>query len=164
MAAGDVVNLAQGLVFTPNPNTSDPLIPPGSPYATFTFQVKDNGLTANGGVDTDQTPNTFTFHVTHVHHAPSGTNASIQVSPNPTARVLSVSDFGFTDNNDTPHDSLSAVIITNFTGTNGTLKLNGNNVTFGTPITLAQITGGQLIYTPNAARPRARRSTTSPSA
>jgi hypothetical protein len=36
----------------------------GTPYATFTFQVRDNGGTANGGVATDPSANTFTFNVT----------------------------------------------------------------------------------------------------
>ena len=35
----------------------------GSPYTTFTFQVRDNGGTANGGVDLDPTPNTMTINV-----------------------------------------------------------------------------------------------------
>ncbi|WP_424630070.1 DUF5801 repeats-in-toxin domain-containing protein [Bradyrhizobium sp. SYSU BS000235] len=35
----------------------------GDNYASFTFQVKDNGGTNNGGVDTDPTPNTITFDV-----------------------------------------------------------------------------------------------------
>ena len=36
----------------------------GNGYATLQFQVKDDGGTANGGVDTDPTPNTITFNVT----------------------------------------------------------------------------------------------------
>ena len=36
----------------------------GSPYSTFTFQVRDDGGTAGGGVDLDATPNTITFNVT----------------------------------------------------------------------------------------------------
>ena len=43
----------------------------GSPYATFTFQVRDSGGTLDGGVDTDQTPNIFTFNVTPVNDAPA---------------------------------------------------------------------------------------------
>ncbi|MHC5542642.1 hypothetical protein ACYOEI_30825, partial [Singulisphaera rosea] len=35
----------------------------GSPYTSFTFRVRDNGGTSNGGVDTDTTPKTFTFNV-----------------------------------------------------------------------------------------------------
>ena len=36
----------------------------GSPYASFTFQVEDNGGTANGGVNLDPSPKTITFNVT----------------------------------------------------------------------------------------------------
>ena len=36
----------------------------GSPLATFTFQVQDNGGTANGGIDTDPTVRTMTLNVT----------------------------------------------------------------------------------------------------
>ena len=35
----------------------------GSPYTSFTFQVQDNGGTANGGVALDQTPNTLNINV-----------------------------------------------------------------------------------------------------
>ena len=35
----------------------------GSGYATFTFQVQDDGGTMNGGVDLDPTPNTITVNV-----------------------------------------------------------------------------------------------------
>ncbi len=38
---------------------------------SFTFQVKDNGGTANGGVDLDASPNTFTFTVAAGNSAPS---------------------------------------------------------------------------------------------
>src|SRR5439155_5558875 len=38
------------LKFTPATNGN------GATYATFTFQVKDDGLTANGGIDLDPTP------------------------------------------------------------------------------------------------------------
>src|SRR4029079_16397017 len=46
------------LVFTPNSNAN------GAPYSSFTFQVEDNGGTANGGVNLDPTPNTLTINVT----------------------------------------------------------------------------------------------------
>ncbi len=39
----------------------------GSGYATFQFAVIDNGGTANGGVNTDTTPNRITFNVTAVN-------------------------------------------------------------------------------------------------
>ena len=66
--AGDTVPasaIAAGqLVFTPVLNAS------GSPLGTFTFQVQDNGGTANGGVDLDQSANTFTINVNAVNDAP----------------------------------------------------------------------------------------------
>ena len=52
------------LVFTPAANAN------GAGYASFTFQVQDNGGTANGGIDLDQTPNTITVDVTAVNDAP----------------------------------------------------------------------------------------------
>jgi T1SS-143 domain-containing protein len=52
------------LVFTPYPNES------GTGYASFTFQVRDNGGTNNGGIDLDPTPNTITFNVAAVNDAP----------------------------------------------------------------------------------------------
>jgi len=69
LSAGDSVTVAQlndGLVqYRPDLNES------GAPYDTFTFQVVDDGGTANGGVDRDQSPNTFTFDVTAVNDAPT---------------------------------------------------------------------------------------------
>src|SRR5207245_2794963 len=54
------------LVFSPAANGN------GSPYTSFTFQVRDNGGTTYGGVDLDQSPNTITVNVTSVNDAPSG--------------------------------------------------------------------------------------------
>ncbi|MCF6777431.1 Ig-like domain-containing protein [Thiotrichales bacterium 19X7-9] len=55
----DVINVANfgNLVFTPAPGDF------GNNYASFDFQVTDDGGTVNGGEDTDQTPNTITFNV-----------------------------------------------------------------------------------------------------
>ncbi len=43
----------------------------GSPYASFTFQVQDDGGMLNGGVDTDPTPRTMTINVTPDNLAPA---------------------------------------------------------------------------------------------
>ncbi|WP_128636333.1 beta strand repeat-containing protein [Bradyrhizobium lupini] len=69
VAAGQVVNAANigSLTFTPSANAN------GTALASFTFQVRDNGGTANGGVDTDLSPNTITFNVTAVNDAPINT-------------------------------------------------------------------------------------------
>ena len=52
------------LIYTPAADAG------GTPYASFTFQVQDNGGTGNGGADTDPTPRTMTFDVTAVNDAP----------------------------------------------------------------------------------------------
>jgi VCBS repeat-containing protein len=63
IAAADI----DQLVFTPAANAN------GVAYGSFTFQVVDNGGTANGGVNTDASPNTFTVNVTPVNDAPINT-------------------------------------------------------------------------------------------
>lgn len=47
----------------------------GVAYASFTFQVSDNGGTANGGVDIDGTARTLTIDVTAVNDAVTGSPA-----------------------------------------------------------------------------------------
>ena len=65
-------NIAAGnLKFTPAANAN------GAGYASFTFQVQDDGGTANGGVDLDPSPNTMTVNVTAVNDAPAGTNKTV---------------------------------------------------------------------------------------
>ena len=68
VTAGQTVtaaNITSGLLtYTPALNAS------GTGYTSFTFQVQDNGGTANGGVDLDASPNTITFNVTAVNDAP----------------------------------------------------------------------------------------------
>ncbi|MEZ5488305.1 MAG: Ig-like domain-containing protein [Steroidobacteraceae bacterium] len=62
VTAGQEIAVAQlnagNLQFTPGLNQT------GAGYASFTFQVRDNGGTANGGVNLDPTPNTLTINVT----------------------------------------------------------------------------------------------------
>ena len=93
------------LVFTPATNAS------GGGYASFTFQVQDNGGTANGGVDLDPTTNTITVNVTAVNDPPSGADKTITTLED-TAYTFSLADFGFSDPNDSPAGSLLAVKIT----------------------------------------------------
>ena len=45
----------------------------GVGYDSFTFQVRDDGGTTNGGLDTDLSANTLTFNVTAVNDAPVNT-------------------------------------------------------------------------------------------
>src|SRR6185369_931615 len=82
VVAGQVIPIADmvhGLLrFSVGPHTH------GDGYATFTFQVQDNGGTANGGVDFDPTPNTITVNVMAAagggdtaNHAPGGADRTV---------------------------------------------------------------------------------------
>ena len=68
VTAGEIVaaaDIAAGkLTFAPGANEN------GAGYAGFTFQVQDDGGTANGGVDLDPTPNKITIDVTAVNDPP----------------------------------------------------------------------------------------------
>src|SRR4029079_11809347 len=78
------------LVFAPAADAN------GAGYASFTFQVGDNGGTRNGGVDTDQSPNTITIDVTSVNDAPSGADTTLTVLED-VSHTFAAGDFGFTD-------------------------------------------------------------------
>ena len=76
--------------FTPAANAN------GAGYASFTFQVQDDGGTANGGVDLDPIARTMTVNVTPVNDAPSGTNNTVTTLED-TAYAFAAADFGFSD-------------------------------------------------------------------
>jgi hypothetical protein len=95
VTAGQPISVASipNLTFAPAANVS------GSPYATFTFQVQDNGGVANGGVDLDQTANTITLNVTGSGGTklafgvqPTSEQAGSAVTPTITVRVLNASN------------------------------------------------------------------------
>ena len=134
--AGQIGNL----VFTPAAGAN------GAAFASFTFRVQDGGGTANGGVDTDQTPNTITFDVTSVNDAPAGTDNTITVTEG-APHGFAAGDFGFSDPGDNPADSLLEVVITGVPA-NGTLIFQGNQVVPGQSIAAAAI--GDLVYVPPA--------------
>src|SRR5205814_551636 len=72
VTAGQIVSAtdisAGNLVYTPAANGN------GAGYASFTFQVQDDGGTANGGMDLDLTARTITIDVTPVDDAPTFTS------------------------------------------------------------------------------------------
>jgi parallel beta-helix repeat protein len=72
--AGDLIavgDIGAGLlVFTPFAGAN------GVPYASFSFQVQDDGGVAAGGVDLDPTPNTLTINVTAVNDEPVANDVS----------------------------------------------------------------------------------------
>jgi hypothetical protein len=132
--------LANEVVYAPDQNAN------GSPYATFGFQVQDNGGTANGGINLDPSPNAMTINVTPVNDAPAGTNRTITINED-TSRTLLVGDFGLTDPNDNPPNILVNVRIT-ATPLKGSLKDNGVTVLAGSLISRADLLANKMVYTP----------------
>ena len=117
----------------------------GSNYDSFTFQVQDDGGTANGGVDTDPTPKTMTINV-GVNHAPVGTSNTVTTDVN-TPYTFAASDFGFSDPNDTPPNNFLAVDITTLP-TVGSLADNGAAVTAGHFVSVSDINSGLFTFVP----------------
>jgi Ca2+-binding RTX toxin-like protein len=130
------------LTFTPEANDN------GINYASGTFQVRDNGGTANGGIDIDPTPNTIRFDVTPVNDAPAGINGTIIAAENSTY-TFTAADFGFTDPIDavgaSGANTLQSVIITTLPAA-GTLRLGGTAISAGQEI--AAVSLGTLTFTP----------------
>ena len=84
------------LVFTPAANAN------GAGYASFTFQVQDDGGTRQRRRRSRSSPpNTMTVNVTAVNDAPAGTNKTVTTLED-TAYTFTAADFGFSDPNDTP--------------------------------------------------------------
>ena len=81
VTAGQLVSVADItaglLVFTPAANAN------GTGYASFTFQVQDDGGTANGGVNLDQSANTLTINVTASTTPPAAAAASTRLPSRP---------------------------------------------------------------------------------
>ena len=144
VTAGQFVSVADitagKLVFNPAANAN------GNGYASFTFQVQDNGGTP--GVDLDQSPNTITVNVTPVNDAPSGADKTV-ITNEDTGYVFQVADFGFSDPNDSPANALLAVKIATLPVA-GSLTDNGSAVTAGQFVSVADITAGKLVFNPAA--------------
>ena len=129
------------LVFTPKTNLV------GGPYFMCKFQVQDNGGTANGGVNLDPSPKILDVNIVHVNHAPVGTSGTVTALQN-TPYTLKSTDFGFTDPNDNPPNSLAAVKFV-LLPNSGTLTDNGVAVILNQFVSAADINSGKLIFTPN---------------
>ena len=134
---------ANQFVYTPVTNGN------GASYASFTFQVEDNGGTANGGVNTDPTPRKMTLAVTSVNDAPVGTSRKEVTTSQNTPYTFKTIDFGFSDPGDTPPNTLLAVRFTLLPSAGILLTDNGIAVTLGQFVSAADISNGKLIFKPN---------------
>src|SRR5438067_2115525 len=130
------------LAFTPAANAN------GAPYATFTFQVRDDGGTANSGVDLDQSANTMTRSEERRVGKESSTNNTVTTNED-TDYTLKASDFGFSDPHDNPTDSFLSVKITTLP-THGTLYDNGLAVAAVDFVTVADIPARNLTGAPTS--------------
>ncbi|HEX5373935.1 MAG TPA: Ig-like domain-containing protein, partial [Aquabacterium sp.] len=141
--AGDTLlasDIALGkLVFTPAANAA------GNAYASFGFQVQDDGGTALGGIDLDPTVRTLTLNVSAVNDAPLGSDATVQGTED-TPYVFSIGDFGFSDLEG--HAFVSVTISSLPLG--GTLTLDGVAVQANDVILSSDIALGKLVFTPTA--------------
>jgi hypothetical protein len=117
----------------------------GTPYASFTFQVKDSGP---AGSNLDLSPNTITINVISVNDAPAGTNKLVS-TPKNTPYTFTAADFGYTDPHDSPANLFLAVKITTLCNSSvGTLKLNGYPIGSGTMVLKSDIDAGKLKFVP----------------
>lgn len=140
VAAADIAKLT----FTPAPNAN------GGAYASFGFQVQDNGGTSSGGVDTSD-EKTLSITVTPVNDPPTATPDSVTTDED-TPIVLTTSDFGTFSDPDTG-DTLQAVRFTQFSGA-GELQYQDANgfwqtVSSNQSLSIADISDGKLRFVPD---------------
>ncbi|WP_129782201.1 tandem-95 repeat protein [Peristeroidobacter soli] len=123
----------------------------GDAYASFQFQVRDDGGTANGGVNLDPTAHTVTVNVASVNDAPVATDNSLILAEDE-SHAFSAQDFGFTD---LEGNALAAVIITSLPE-GGSLWYGEHQLSVddlgeeGYSISAADLAAGMLTFVPDA--------------
>ena len=117
--------------------------------ATLTVTTSDLGNTGSGGARTDV--DTVAIAVGSINDAPAGTNTAVTTNED-TTYTFATANFGFTDPNDSPANSLLAVEMTTLP-TAGQLLLNGVAVTAGQFVSASAIAAGQLTFQPAANAP-----------
>jgi hypothetical protein len=146
VSAGQFVSVSDinsgKLIFTPGANAN------GAGYASFTFQVQDDGGTTSGGVDLDAIPRTIMIDVARMNDAPQGADKPVTTLED-TDYVFSVADFGFGDPSDTPANQLLAIKVGTLPVA-GALTANGVAVTAGQSVSAADIAASKVHFTPTA--------------
>jgi len=110
----------------------------GSPYTTMGIKVQNaNTLWSFGAL--------MTVNVTHVNQPPTSTGGSVILRKN-AVKTFAAADFQFSDIDG--GDTLGAIKVTSLP-THGTLTLSASAVTLNQVVAVADITAGNLIYTPS---------------
>jgi VCBS repeat-containing protein len=112
-------------------------------YEAATSHAVTVRVTDRAGLTYDET---FTISVTNVNEAPTGADATVTLNED-TTHILTSANFGFSDVD--AGDGMSAVRIDTLPAA-GTLTLSGRAVTVGQVITTADVTAGNLVFTPAA--------------
>ncbi|RYY75249.1 MAG: tandem-95 repeat protein, partial [Gammaproteobacteria bacterium] len=114
-----VADISAGkLIYLPSNNDS-------GTARTFTFQVQDDGGTANGGVNLDATPNTLTFNIADV---PTTTDKTGNTNANTFAVLANSGNFSILDSGGT--DSISVTTATGAVFNTLNFEHVGNNLEF----------------------------------
>ena len=131
--------------FTINSSTGVITVADGSllNYESATSHSVTVRVTDSGGLTYDEA---FTINLTNVNEAPTGIDVTVTISED-ASHALTLANFGFSDVD--AGDSLSAVRIDSLPAA-GSLTLSGVAVTVGQVVTVADITGGNLLFTPAA--------------
>ena len=111
------------LTFTPAANAN------GTDLASFTFQVRDNGGTDNGGVDLDPSANKISFNVSAVNDAPVADNDAYNTTEDHALMVPAKGVLG--NDTDVEGNALTATLVTG--PAHGSLALNANGSFTYTP-------------------------------
>jgi hypothetical protein len=130
ISAGAVITKAQ---LDNNELTFVPAAGSAGSSPTFTFQVQDNGGTSNGGVDLDQSPNTYTINIASGNAAPvidlnaadPGIDNSASFTENAPGAVVLASTLTIADSDDTMIESATVAIGTGFIQGVDNLTVNG---------------------------------------
>jgi hypothetical protein len=127
----------------------------GATASTYTLGDADAGtqisVRANyidGQGTTESTNSAITAPVVNINDAPIG-SANTVTTLQDAAYVFSAGDFGFSDPNDNPSNSLLAVRIAALPSA-GTLTDNGAPVVAGQLVNVADINAGWLVFTPTS--------------
>ena len=114
----------------------------GSPYTTIGIKVQNSALPTGLW----SLPATMTVNVTDVNHPPTSSGGSVVMGKN-TVKTFAAADFPFSDID--AGNTLQAIKVTSLPNpTNGTLNLSGTPITLDQVVAVADITAGNLTYTP----------------